>query len=841
MDRSRHNLADALTSFVGREREIAQGGERLRTARLVTLIGAGGVGKTRLARRIGFEVLGAYPGGVWLVELAPLADPATIPGAIAVTLGVREEPGRDVVETVAGAIAARQHLLLILDNCEHLVEGAAAVVERLLGACPGLTILATSREALGVDGEIVRRVPSLSVPSEAAVGHPEIDSAVVLGQHDATRLFVDRAQAVHDGFLVTPDNADAIAQICRRLDGIPLAIELAAARARVLTPRQIAARLDDRFSLLTDGSRIALPRQRTLRATIDWSYDLLAEPEQAMLRRLAVFAGGCTLEAVETVASDLGDTLDLLGRLVDKSLVTADLSGVESRYSLLETIRAYALERLTEGGEAAATRDRHAAYFLALAERIEPELHGPDQAVWVDRLEAENDNFRAAFAWTLGAGDDPVTTVQLAAALGWFWFVRSYLSETRWLEAALAATDDSTADLEVIRSRARCFCHLGWLGRTWNDPPRAVALGERSLALSRAIGDRAAVGYTLTVVGMLLRDLRDYPRARAAAEEGIAIARELGESRTLAHGLYVLASILWYERFVPVQSDSTGERSADDHPEARERRDRSEARPSQARPPHMRIDLSDDPSCQEGIVLLEESLAISRRLGDTWGMGVTLTGGGALAAHCTVSGELARAREVCTESLELFWQIRDLRSVSVALRCCAHLALAEGEPRRAACLIAAFRRTFETIGAVRQAAWPSPELEMAALRSQLSDADVEAAWVEGLAMTPEQATAYALRRVDPFRDDQVTAGAPSPHLPASAARTLSVLTPREQEVAVLVGQGYSNRRIAEVLVLSQRTVDSHVRNIMGKLESNTRAQIAAWVAQRGLLTDDERR
>ena len=852
----RHNLVDSLSSFVGREREIKDLVERLATIRLLTLVGAGGVGKTRLALRVGAELVPSYPSGVWLVELAPLGSAATIPQAIAAALGVYESPDRDLLRTIVDALRARGPLLLVLDNCEHLVAGVAAVVARLLHDCPDLSILATSREALGVAGEAIHRVPSLSQPDEAVLAHPDGDVVAILNEHEATHLFVERARAVHEGFVVSERNARSIAQICRRLDGIPLAIELAAARARLLTPQQISARLDDRYRLLIDGSRTALPRHRTLHAAIAWSYDLLSEPEQATLRRLAVFAGGCTLEAAErvccgeqTVGSDdpppadssvpPTDLLDLVGRLVDKSLVTVDLSGTEGRYSMLDTIREYALERSEASGEAHATRRRHAKYFLGLAERVEPELYGPDQAIWADRLAMEHDNFQAALAWALGAGADAVTALRLAAALGWIWSLRSFVSETRWLDAALTATAELTADVEVVQSRAKALRWLAWIGRAWNDPPRTVALGEESLALSHAIGDRPAMAYTLVVLGMLLRDLRDYPRARASTEEGIALARELGEPRTTAHGLYVLASIMFYERQVPVRADLTAELSTVDRAIQRSATGRTEVSLPFSAPPGTWVDLPRAPADQRAIGLIEESLSVSRQLGDLWGVAVALTGGGGLTAHAIVSGDFERATKTCAESLDLYQRIGDVRMVSVVLRAFAHVALGKDEPRRAARLIAAFRRALAATGVLLQrSVWLGDEVEIAALRSRLPDGELTAAWEEGRAMSLEQAIAYALRRTDPFQHDGIRDADPQPPGATSAARALSALTPREREVAILVGRGYSNRRIAEELVIAEKTAEVHARNIREKLGLETRAQIAAWVVQQELLSDD---
>jgi predicted ATPase len=394
-----HNLPSRLTSFVGREQEIAEVGALLEAHRLVTLVGAPGVGKTRLSLQVAAAVLDRFRDGVWLVELAPLADPALVPPAVADVLGVREQPGRPLTVTLAEQLRAR-HLLVLLDNCEHLIGAVAALAEMVLHSCPGLRVLATSREPLTIDGEVTRRVPSLTVPDVErlrVVGQATAAASVAsLAEAEAVRLFVERAGAVASSFALTARNAAVVAQICARLDGIPLALELAAARVRALSVEQIAVRLDDRFRLLTGGSRTALPRQQTLRGAVDWSYDLLSESEQSLLRRLAVFAGGFTLEAAEHVGSGQseaggGDSsaglLDLLTALVDKSLVQVEGGADgERRYRLLETFRQYGLKKLAEHGDLAATRCHHRDYFLAFAEEALPHLTGPGQKAALARL-----------------------------------------------------------------------------------------------------------------------------------------------------------------------------------------------------------------------------------------------------------------------------------------------------------------------------------------------------------------------------------------------------------------------------------------------------------------------
>ncbi len=431
---ARHNLPVQLTSFVGREQEIAEVKRLLGTTRLLTLTGAGGVGKSRLAHQVGAELVEEYPDGVWLVELAALGDSALVPLAAASALGVAEQPGRPPIETVSDFLRPRS-LVLVLDNCEHLLDACAVLADSLLRASRRLRVLATSRQALGMGGETAWRVPSLAMPDPARPA-----TAEQLVSYEAARLFVERAKSALPTFGVTKDNAAAVAAVCWRLDGIPLAIELAAARVGMLTVRQIEARLDDRYRLLTGGSRTVLPRHQTLRGLVDWSHDLLSEPERVLLRRLSVFAGGWTLEAAEAVCAfgagegSCDDVLELLSELAAKSLVLADEQNGQMRYRFLETIRQYGAERLRASGEEAVVRDRHLEWFLALAERGEPELRGPDQVRWLDRLEAEHDNLRAALAWSqLESSSERARAagLRLAGALSWFWRVHSQFSEGR--------------------------------------------------------------------------------------------------------------------------------------------------------------------------------------------------------------------------------------------------------------------------------------------------------------------------------------------------------------------------------------------------------------------------
>ena len=432
---SSRRLPLQLTSFVGREREIADVVSLLGRTCLLTLTGPGGSGKTRLALRAA-ALAGGFEDGLLWVELASLSDPALVSRRVAKALGVPDAPGRSATEGLAEVLGARD-ILLVLDNCEHLIEACAELCDALLRLCPGLRILATSREALGVTGETVWTVPPLSLPDpDRSLEFEDVERC------EAVRLFVERTEASTPGFSLTQENAPAVARLCVRLDGMPLAIELAASRTRVLSPSMIFDRLDDRFALLTGGGRTAVPRHRTLQATIEWSHGLLPENEKALLRRLSVFADGFVLEAAEAVCAGGGigeeEVLDLLSRLADKSLAVVDAhSGAEARYRLMETIRQYARERLQEAGEEAGLQRRHADYFLAVARTAAPNLRGAGQSEWLTRLETEYDNLRAALAFYGSASTDAEAFLRLTAELWWFWWLRGHFAEGRvWLERA---------------------------------------------------------------------------------------------------------------------------------------------------------------------------------------------------------------------------------------------------------------------------------------------------------------------------------------------------------------------------------------------------------------------
>jgi predicted ATPase/DNA-binding CsgD family transcriptional regulator/class 3 adenylate cyclase len=513
MEAFAHNLPVQLTSFIGRAAEMTQVRALLQDNRLVTLTGAGGVGKTRLALQVAAEVLTWFPAGVWHVDLGPVTEPAVVAVAVARALGLSDEAGQPALESVAGFLGAR-HALVVLDNCEHLLEPCAVLAEALLRACPGLVVLATSREPVGVAGEAIWRVPSLPLATEAA------------------ELFADRAQRARPGFAITAENGEAVAEICRRLDGIPLAIELAAARLRAFSPAEIAAGLHDRFRLLTGGSRTAVRRQQTLRASVDWSHALLTEPERILFRRLASFAGGFDLEAAQAVGA--GDGLDRhqvpdqLALLVDKSLVAAEESQAATRYRLLETIRQYAAEKLGDSGEAGQVRTRHRDHFAARAARLGPPADGDPRRL-IRRLEADIDNLRAAFGWSLELSDAE-TALRLTSSLQPLWLGRCRMIEgLASFDAALAA-QPATAEPIAAEVRARALTNAAVLA-DWTGTPR-LAQAEEAVALAREFGDPVLLGRALVGAGFSAGLLAE--AGRPYFTEASALARQAGDEWTLA-------------------------------------------------------------------------------------------------------------------------------------------------------------------------------------------------------------------------------------------------------------------------------------------------------------------
>lgn len=789
------------------------------TVRLVTLVGAPGVGKTRLALEVALALLGHVEDGVFFVSLAPLRDPELMISAIAQTLGVREIGGRPLAESLADHLRAR-HLLLVLDNFEHLAAAGPAVAE-LLAACPLLKVLATSRAPLHVYGERELPVPPLALPDLERLAPPAALAGV-----PSVALFLERAQAVRPDFGLTRQNAAVVAEICHRLDGLPLALELAAARIKLLPPRAILARLGSRLEPLAGGARDLPARHQTLRAAIAWSHDLLAADKQRLLRRLAAFAGGWTLEAAEAVCNPNGDlavdVLDGIASLVDHSLVQeAEQPDGEPRFSMLETVREYGLERLEASGETDAVRRRHAEYCMLLAEQAEPALRvpgptpWPQRAAWYDRLEQEHGNLRAALDW-LAAQGDAEWGLRLGAALYRFWWVHGYLTEGRerlgrlltlpgpapaGVRAKAAFVAGSLALLQGDYAAARplletslalgweladehavatALYHLGVVAQSERDHRRAAALFAESLALGRKLGDTEIVASSLMYQGLMSHDQRDYARARALLQESLALWRSAGDRMSIAR----LVGALGYVAL-------------------------------------------DEEDCAAARAAFDERLAIVRELGRKPGISLAIT---ALASLALAEGDYAAARQRLEESVAIWRETADKGAVAFLVASFAELAAAEGRLVRASQLAGAAEALRETYGSPTA---PGMQLRLEHMlersRQAPRDAESDAAWAAGRGMSLEQAIAFALASEAP------APGAAPPPGPSRA----TPLSPREREVAALVARGLTNRQIADVLVISERTAEGHVERIRGKLGFTSRARVAAWAVEHGLLAAPE--
>jgi len=758
LDAHPHNLPIQLTSFVGRERELGELKPLLQASHLLTLTGAGGTGKTRLALRLAAEELESFAAGVWLVELAPLADPALVPHTVAATLGVREQPGRRILDVLRDFVRAKS-LLLILDNCEHLIEACAQLAEALLRAAPDLRILASSREAFGIAGETTYRVPSLPLPDGARLGQPR--AMDTLARNDCVRLFAERAAVTHPAFHLTTTNTPAIAEIGRRLDGIPLAIELAAARTRVLPPEQIAAGLDDRFRLLTGGSRTALPRHRTLLALIEWSHELLNEPERALLRRLSVFAGGWSLEAAQAVCGEeLGaDVLETLAHLVDKSLIdvedSADAS--EGRFRLLETIRKYARGKLVEAAEAERVSDRHLAYCIRFAEDTVPHLRAAEQLEWVPRLEREHDNLRTAMAWALET-DQSDRALQLAGALAYLWELRGYWSEGhRWLNDALALAEREQAGSSAAAephtpARARVAWRaraIYWAARlrfaVFFEPAVSHAIAEESLRLWRELEDPWWMAVVLEHLGFMSSTYGDVVASRATLEEGVSLARQVEDRWPLARCLVRLGT------FMPL-SDPAAARAIREESVAVARSVGDRFVLSQGL-----FGLAVDHLLEGNVTAAEpaaaEALAAARAVGSVQHIFLSLI---VLATVACEQGDLIKARDYSRQTLT---SARDLGSPMWLMLVLFSLGLLHsygGELLRGVRLLAAAETLLRNRGidirteGMRDVMVMKEAVDktLATARAQFDAAAVEAAWTEGQQLTVEQAVALATQDGD---------------------------------------------------------------------------------------------
>lgn len=727
-----NNLPVQITSFVGRERELEQARERLASSHLLTLIGPGGTGKTRLSLQLGAEVMPSFPDGVWVVELAPITDPSLVLRSVAAVFGLREQAGMPLDELLLDFLRLKE-LLLIVDNCEHLVESCAQLIERLLHACPKLKILASSREALGIAGETVYRVPSLTLPDEASIGFE------ALAHSESVQLFVERASAANPRFSLNDQNAGAIAKICRRLDGIPLALELAAARLTVFSAEQVAARLDDRFRLLTGGSRTALPRQQTLRALIDWSYDLLSEPERSLFRRFSVFAGGCTYDAIESVCVQL-DVLNLLTQLVNKSLVAVEDEGREPRYRLLETVRQYARDKLVELGEAQQARDAHFDFFVRLMDMAGEKLGSAEALEWVRRLDAEHDNVRAALEW--GAENHLEATLRILPQIVRYWIRRGHEEEGRRYIAAIL---ERAAKLPVPDGMTGSRW-LSLMGEAWNsgamlaysqgDNARGIPLAQRAVELARQAGDQRLLALALGFQASSTLFLGRYQEAEPLVQEALVAARESGDKTLAGMPLSMLGqSIAMREPGSPLAQSYAAEGSA----LMEQSGDRWVAAMSQlglAMGAKARGDLADARLRFSSIGPLFQELGDRHRLNMVRSE---------LAHIDRYEGNLDKAEAAYRETILHWKRLGHRAAIAHQLESFAFIAEARQDNQRAARLYGAAEALRQVIGIDMT---PAEKVEyggqVARLRAGLDEKVFSAAWAEGRLMTMEQAVTYAL-------------------------------------------------------------------------------------------------
>jgi predicted ATPase/DNA-binding SARP family transcriptional activator/DNA-binding CsgD family transcriptional regulator len=824
---AKHNLPAARTSFVGREQEIVEVKRELAMTRLLTLTGAGGTGKTRLALEVAKGLVGTYPDGVWLVELAGLSEGALVPQAIAAALGVQEQADQSLTDKLVDFLR-EMRMLLVLDNCEHLIDAVVRLADTLLDSCPHLTVLATSRQPLGVAGGIDRLVQALSAPDV-----PDRLTVEELERYETARLFAERALFVErtlygsSGFALGPENARAVAEICSHLEGLPLAIELAAAWVGTLSVEQISERLQYSLGLLKSGSRTITSRQRTLRGAMDWSFNLLSEPERRLFRRLSVFAGGWTLEAAEAVSAGDGiekeAVLELLWRLVNKSLVVAEsgTQGAAARYRMLEPIRQFAREKLEESREVDEVQTLHAEFYLELAEEAEPELAGAQQGLWVERLEAEHDNLREALSWMLEAGEGE-HGLRFGAALWRFWLDRGYLSEgIGWLDQVLAGSVPGSLALRV-----KALEGLGWLTQTQGDTEGAEATYDEMLELSRESDDKGNVATALNSLGALAVARGDNERARALLEENLAVLRKLeaegsaDTQRKRYHSLNLLGVLANNQEGDYVRGATLFEECL---ALARDVRDTYLIGIALSNLGYTAVLQRD---YERARALSEEALALAHELGsaDVDFIHETLVNLGLAALG---QGERERADASFDEALAVGWKAGRKPSVINTLEGMASLAGVLGEATRAANLWGAAQAAREATGIAlppNERALHEPYLDAA--HSQFGEGLWEEALAEGRAMSLEEAAEYALAREPDHTTPSFTASEES-----SSSERPVVLTPRENEVALLVSRGLTNRQIASQLMLSEHTVATHVRNALKKLGLYSRRQIAAWVTE----------
>lgn len=763
------NLPADLTSFIGRRREIAEIKRLLSASRLVTLTGVGGAGKTRLSLRTAADLQRAFADGVWLVELAALEDQALLTQTIASTLGIHDRTARWPAPALAEYLADKR-LLLVLDNCEHLRSACAVLADTVLRAAEGVHILATSRQALGLTGEHIYQVPTMSIPAPDRMPPPD-----ALGQYEAVNLFVDRAVAVQPGFAVTDTNSETIVRVCQRLDGLPLAIELAAVRLRALGLDEILERLEDRFRLLTAGSPGALPRHQTLRALIDWSSDLCSQRERTLWERLSVFSGGFDLHAAESVCAGGEvvdqDVLGLLADLVDKSIVIAEDHAGRQRYRLLETIRQYGLERLRASGTEKKFRQRHRDYFANLTEQALAEWLSPRQGQWLTDLLREHNNLRAAFDFCFTEPGHADAGLRMTGALWFFWIATGLTSEgRRWLERGLELDKRPSS----TRSRALWVC--GYLCTIQEDIATARPMMAECRDHAEQLDDAVAAAWAVQLRGMVAMSEGDLPSARDCLEDG------LNRHRANDNPLGILDTSFYLVAVTALLGD-----------------------------------------LDRAVELCEDAITLCDSRQERWLKSYMLWDRGLVAWQ---QGDIERTAASGRDGLRLARDFNEQWVIAFCFEILAWAAAGERKQTRAARLLGAAERLWRRIGAplfgMRHLV-TCHEQQQSQVRDALGGKAFDTEFHKGNAMSTDDAIAYALDERERLPES------------AGAARSDESLTRREREVADLIAHGLSNKEIAAKLVISRRTAEAHVEHILGKLAFSSRAQVAAWVAeQRGV-------
>lgn len=818
-----HNLPVQLTKFIGRQRESAEITRLLNNTHLLTLTGPGGCGKTRLALRVAETVSDHFRDGVWFVELASIRDPALVPQLIAQTLHVPRTPNQPALESLLDHVQSKE-MLLIVDNCEHLIANCAQLVQQILSQTSKLKILTTSREPFSVEGETIYPLAGLACPSPDA---EFVDDLQNLMEYDSIQLFVDKVRAVLPNFRISAINASSLVQICHRLDGLPLALELASALSNVLTLQELSEHLDHRFTLLISRQRSDLDaRHSTLRATIDWSHDLLSISEQVMLRRLSVFAGGCSLSTVKAVCAreevEHERVIELMSLLVNKSLIVAQtLERTEARYSFLETIRQYAQEKLITSGEWSAINDRHLQCFLLLAEETDTKLRGEYQRLWLNWLDGEYDNIRAALAWAVEGGRLDSARVEaglrIATSLYQFWRIRDYVEEgLNWCKQLFAQVTDEISP--VVRANALVYTSLmaGIRGQIADQTRYA----EEAVLLGEAAGEegKQALANALGAQGYAARNVGDYLTAFKLVLRQIQLLRDVGDTYMLSLSL----SLNSFAAMTIGKYEEAGAMLDEALPLLREAGDPYRI----AMALNYKGDLARcERNYQQAQIAYEESIFLLRKIEAVRDLASALHN---LGHACLHLGDIEQAKALFSESMALHQEQGNRLGMAECLLGFAALAIVADLPPAGARLLAAAA----AIGGQHiTSKWAATSMEyehyLERARAGLTETTFQAEQAVGRTFSLERAVAYA-------QDVTLKAAAAQ-----KARNKLDELTGREREVAALIAQGKSNGEIADELVVSKRTVESHIANILSKLGITNRAQIVRWAIETGLVKSIE--